>query len=405
MKQQLIFLAPMQLRRDLALGNIYSALVADMYNKVLKVTGVETYFPLTLNVVGKKTEDLLLSLGVELSNKQSVEKSIKTLVEKVISGYRRYFIDFDCTIRDDLLTFRDLEFNTNFGYILREVTLKTCSQCNENFGTDLSILKCKSCGETLTEVKEERLSIEVDNLLLLKQIEKIYFYPDSKRNELGKIIESFPKKCVFCLEKERKLTVYHDGRPLDPKLIALQTLVTSKMKSGFFDPETTLFQGDVLKKFTYYSLAYLGSGFFPERVVCHGLILGSDGKKLRAERFLAGYLDSLPPKLLRAFLLSFKIGHSIRFSEDAYHGKAVGLIRLINKIKIMLEYDTHDKSPRLFLKDEFVISVLNLNYSYAYQLFVSLVNKYWKLTRSAKLLNEDDKIWIRQVAQLYFGLF
>jgi len=386
----------MQLRENVTLGNIYSTLVADMYNKVLKILGYTSYFPLVINVNGKKTENLLRDLSIDISNTDEVKKCVSSIIMSIRDEYQNFGINFESLILDDQVYF------DGFGYKTKKITVKSCSKCKTNFGTDPSLFQCQLCGSSLIEDNEERLCVDVQKHILLKFLEGVSFYPQSKVISMGKIIESFPETCTFCLEKERTLTLYHNNKPLDPKLLAVQSLVTAFINSHFTDPEIDFFQGDVLKKFTYYSLAYLPEKFVPKRVVCHGLILGPDGKKMRADVFSKDLLNSLSSKLLRGFLLSCQIGANIKFSKALYDNKSVGLIRIINKVRTLIHYSDSDQKPTLFLRNEFLSSIMNLDYARAYEYFLSLVNHYWLMTRSEKMLSPQDKVWIKEVSNLYF---
>lgn len=402
MKTQIVYLAPMQLRKDVMIGNIYSAVVADLYNKVIKILGYKSYFPLIVNVTGKKTENLLFSFGFNLSNKKEAESFIAELVASAKNKFALYGIDFDTLIRDDELPIENL-INLNSSYGVNLISVKYCTKCQKNFGTDMTITSCNDCGTTLAIEKKHMLSLLVDNEKILKNIQEEFFFPRTKKHQLEEIILSFPGSCYFCLEKERFLTLHYKSRSLDPKFVAIQALVFAKRKSNFSDAEIVFFQGDVLKKFTYYSLAYLEKEFIPGKIICHGLITGADGSKLRIDQSSKDYFDSLSPKLIRAFLLSFQIGGNIKFSKEVFEPKAVGLIRILNKVKILLSYETFNEKSFLFLRQDFLSAITKFNYALAFKDFIFLIDSYWKITRITKTLHIKDKIWIREVAELYFG--
>jgi hypothetical protein len=391
-KTKVILNAPVQLRASPSFGAIYSAVLADFYAKCLRYRGENILLIINDNITGRKTEKLL----------GTVTDTLPQLLSSQHAFQQSFGVEASLQLRDDSIPEKtiDLIFQER-GVKNGPVNLQFCSTCLDHYGTDDSIIQCPVCNNTLSceTLTQYNASISID--FILKQIENVTFFPCTVRLNLISMLGNFPNKYQISFEKNRKITLEYRERRLDPKFATLASIVQAVTESGESNFETIIFQGDVLKKFTFSLYALLPESYHPIIVASHGLILDDAGSKLRAENMK--WIDALPnKKTMRAFLLSFKLGSHIKMGQMSFQQRERGLIRMYRKIQSMVNYADCDLGTEPYLQDEFFEKVERMQFAQAFHALSEIINHYWSKSKHTKALKGQEKEWLHFLGKLYF---
>src|SRR5690242_10404771 len=109
-------------------------------------------------------------------------------------------------------------------------------------------------------------------------------------------------------------------------------------KNDRFDKQTFI-HGDVIKKFDYYALCYLSSGYLPSQIVCHDSCLGEDRKKVRWQNEDNINLKTLSPRVMRCFFLKHNLRKPVIISKDI-ESELIYPTKVFLKIKNLLDSST-----------------------------------------------------------------
>lgn len=318
---------------------------------------------------------------------------------------QEFFISPRFSIRDDEIEKEiSLLLNGPYTNLCMEGCTKIvlCPHCKSIYGSDVSILECKNCGSKTKIVNQDTLYIDVQCDDILKKMEQIEFYPDGCKKRLKEFISQLPQQYKLILEKERDYTISYKGRKLDPRFVTILMIpIINRYISGPYDMITAI-QGDVVKKFDYYSLCYLNEEDCLNKIFMHGLITDSEKKKLRwndDEGEIETFLNGVNRKEFRAFLLKHNITSNVVLNNDTLKKDVKSQVNLYIKMKRLLEKrntNNNKKCIRQILKEfyeSFLENAINMKLNLAYNFMVQYVNHCWKITKDEKLsINEQEVI-------------
>ncbi len=100
---QTIFTVPMQLKKDISIGNLYDFLIADFYWKGRMIQWNNVHNPLVLNINWNKTQELLKINGYWSIDRDKIEPFIQECKTKILTSLKSYWITFSWVIRDDII--------------------------------------------------------------------------------------------------------------------------------------------------------------------------------------------------------------------------------------------------------------------------------------------------------------
>ena len=327
-------------------------------------------------------------------------KNIANIVEEC----KKYSIDFDYILRDD-------DNDLSKGSLKKGIKkINYCPSCGASYGTDFSVNNCKKCGDKLRFAEKNTFSMAINHNSMMRKIEKICFVPTFAKSRLIDFIKSMPLEYDLILEKQRKYTSSIDGINLDPKYTAISLLASARQTHQ--DCNIIHIHGDVVKKFTYYVLAYLNDVDIPKVDVMHGNIVDPHKQKMRYAssdgRFNGVNILGVNNRILRAIFLSHSIKDDIILDKDMAISKQKYLTKffvLCNRIQEERNYDPVLTGLRPELKDfleTFCLSVEKWDLSRAFNVVDNLVHYCWKIIKHTKLSMEEIKM-VKDIQYLYFG--
>lgn len=409
LKNELVIMAPIQIKRELSIGNIFDLTLIDFYVKARKFFGIDVFSPFLWNINGNPILKQMDENHVEF-NIKNVENYILDTINRAKKKLEEHFIDFDIFLRDDqILDKIEALINTRYSgsFNINTIKLSRCSKCKMIFGSDPSIKICKFCGAGVDYVEKNTLFQVIKKKVVLSKIDSVIFYPEGVKKRLIDFINKLPDSYNLILEKERAYTLEYKGIKLDPRFITM--LFPAILESNNFD-QVTWMHGDVVKKFDYYSLCYLNICDCPNKIISHGLILGENKKKIRwqDDNFGLKLLNCIDNKILRVFFLKHNINTNIVINLTNIKTQTKGLVKLYVKIKKMLEKRTQgvqkgDIRPCLGLELEKFHKNLELfKFSEAFNNMQNYANICWKITKDKKLSdNEMNVLFVFR--NIYFG--
>lgn len=409
-ENELVIMAPVQIKYDLSVGNIFDLTLIDFYVKTRKLLGINVYSPFLWNINGEPIVKQIIKDGAKFTA-ENVENYIVTAINRAKEKLKEHFINFDIFLRDDQILYNIEElaktkyFDT---FNIDTIKLSKCSKCGMIFGSDPSIKICKFCGSIVNYIEKRTLFKIIKKGEVLNKIGGIIFYPVGVKKKLIDFIDKLPDEYNLVLEKERLYTLKYKEIKLDPRFITM--LFPAILKSGDYK-QTTWIHGDVVKKFDYYSLCYLNAYDCPDKIISHGLILGEDKKKVRwqnndnSELRLLDYIDS---KILRAYFLKHNINTNIVINFKNIQIQTRGLVKLYVKIKRILEKRNLDLSKRgiradlNYEVDRFYKNLELFKFSEAFNNMQNYADSCWRITKNQKLSEDETKILLN-LKNIYFG--
>jgi hypothetical protein len=410
MKKELVIIAPMQIKTNIGLGNIYDLTVADFYVKSRRMAGYSVSFPFLWNVNGEPIVKLAKENNIEITS-QNLSNFATKLIQNYEPKFKEHYLDFDYSIRDDQISNELMSLASgNYLETLRPgiSNVNICSSCGNMYGSDPSISICKSCGGKTKVIEKQTIFKHIKRDELNKKISNIQFYPESIKSKLADFMNHLPDEYDLILEKKRQYTTSIHGYELDPKFV---TIMLSVIANNANYDMITFIHGDVIKKFDYYAFCYLNDADMPTRVVSHQLVLNPDKQKLRWRNDNGIYkktFSMVGNKELRAFLLKNAITRNIIIDPLKIKENTKGLIRIYLTMGKLLENRNLDISkyevrPELegFIKN-FHLSVDKLKLPSAFDNMKNYVDKCWKIVREDKLSEKEFEA-ISHFRQLYFG--
>lgn len=399
----IILMAPMQIKKQLNIGNLYDLLLCDYYGKCLEMQGLQRFFPLMINVNGSPIEK---SAPTSYSNRQDYYNFATDMIKNISSECKRFSIKYDAILRDD----ENIEEIHKLLPKLEMHEVVYCKSCGSIYGSDSSIKTCRRCNGVTELALKDTFAMHASSHDVLRKANKIRFVQPSTKLRLKDYVNSLPNDFYIVLEKNRKYTTQIDDIKIDPRFTAISLLSTARKLYPNY-PQIVHIHGDVVKKFTYYALVYLSDEDIPNTDMMHGNIVNIQHKKLRnnntGDRFDISSLG-LNDRELRAFLLSSSAKNDIVIDKDITQRKRKALIKtyvLMNRICEQRNFTpgTSGLSAEFSkLLEEFYSAVSNWNLPKAFEVVNHLVHKCWATVKDAKLSEEEINI-IRKLQTIYFG--
>lgn len=409
-KNELVIMAPTQIKPDLSVGNIFDLTLIDFYVKARRLSGINVFSPFLWNINGEPIVKQILE-NKKIFSLESASDYIFKTIEIAKIKLKEHYINFDIFLRDDqiLSDIEDLiaaNYSTafNFGF----AKLSRCSKCEMIFGSDPSIKICKFCGAQVDHLDKETFFKKVDKEKILDKVNQISFYPAGTKQKLLNFIDTLPEEYNLILEKDRAYTLKYKNIKLDPRFVIM--LFPAILKSSSYDYVTWI-HGDIVKKFDYYSLCYLNKEDCPDKIVSHGLVLGVNNKKDRwqnSDNTTLKLIDNLDYKILRAYFLKHNIHTDIVINLNIIRGQEKGLQNLYFKINRVLEernLDLNINGVRDVLKVElesFHKNIEIFRFSEAFNNIQTYTNLCWKIVKDYKLSKEEQDILLN-FKIIYFG--
>jgi hypothetical protein len=407
-KDEIIIMAPIQVKKILSPGNIYDLIVVDFYAKVRRLCGIKVRLPLFWNVNGLPIIRMIQKDGLAIS-KENIEIFANRCIKDGLSSLRRYGVDlFHEQLRDDQINglvsnFIDSHYKP---YLHKgQIPIATCTKCDLDFGTDSDIATCKICGGAVAMKVLSVLYQEISKSEISKKIANINIYPKGTQKELISFNKGMPDKYNICLTKKREYTLSYDGYDLDPRFIVM---LTPALISGEFSRRIYI-HGDIIKKFSYYSLCHLPVGFLPTDILCHGVLLDSHGRKIRwqdQDINVARMFNDLPPSELRAFFLKRNVAKDIVLDFDSIKESLREQRILRDRIDRLLVLQDSPRLSEKFirLKSEFLQASSDFFYGVAYDKMLLIV-KLLETNLPAMSIHPTEKAFLNELRFLYFGQY
>src|SRR3989344_60046 len=339
-EKELVVMAPIQIKPQLSIGNIYDLSLADFYSKARRFAGVETIFPLLENV---NVDPFVSQVRKEhpFASAGLIRDTAETWASRLSAQARSLSINTDFMLRDDQISVqlsKLIAASYRERFIIGPVLIVECLGCVKIYGSDPSIINCKRCGKLNTVHVRKSLYTQVRNQEILSSLERAVFYPQGARKELIQFVDTLPNLFNLVIEKQREYTLSYSGFKLDPRFTAIILPAILGAKSY---TRRTWFHGDVIKKFDYYSYCYLGQIDQPTHIVAHGVLLDESHKKFRWQsdngsslQWLTRFLNN---GVLRAYLTKGDLAKDRPLSEDILDAASPELTKLSVKIGRTLE--------------------------------------------------------------------
>ena len=398
-----VLMAPMQVKQQLNIGNLYDLLLCDFYTKCLRMRNMECFFPLMINVNGSPIEKIV---SVSYAQEGDYYRIATDMINRVAIDCKRFSIQYDTILRDDDNVEEIYALLPKLGVH----SVVYCTACGSVYGSDLSIRFCRRCGQKTEVNLRETFAKNVVSSDILKKISTVYFAQPSAKLRLTDFVNSLPDNYDIILEKDRKYTARINGVGIDPRYAAISLLSTARKRCPV-PRKIVHIHGDVVKKFTYYVLAYLSDEDIPDVDVMHGNIVDVEHKKLR-NCDANGRLDAsslgLNNKEFRAMLLSSSAKSDIVIDYNIASQRREALVKtyvlmsrvcdnrnfIPGTIGLSAEFDKSLKN--------FYAAVDNWNLPKAFEIVNRLVRECWAKTKNLMLSEEEVKI-IKSLQAIYFG--
>jgi hypothetical protein len=399
---ELVLMAPIQVKENVSAGNVYDWALVDFYAKVRRYQGVSVSVPMIWNVNGEPIVKMAEKNGIE-RNGHSLYAYASDLISRMENEVKKLGFQFDWTVRDDSISnsfsnFLEKAYSCQIRECERDVSF--CLSCSNSYGTDPSLKVCKRCSGSLSLTKTRGIFLKIEKSQLLDRLEMVEWSPPRLKKRLSEFIQSFPEEYFLSLSKMRDYTLNWRGYPLDPRFVAIGLLGLLK-SSGNFD-KVTLIHGDVMKKLDYYSLCYLNRELF-SKVIMHGICANKDKKKIRWQN------GDQPPFFLsrefKCYLLKQNPMNDVLVDDGKIRGELKYLVRLFLKANRILKSPVYCNTAGIATKEnrsQFYSLVEELKYPQAFELFVKLVRKLEGKIIEKKLA-KDEKEWLLDLLNLYYG--
>ncbi len=409
-KDEIVIIAPTQIKPHLSLGNIYDLTLADFYTKLRRLNKVKVYMPFLCNINGEPLITQMVNSGLKID-----ENSINNFIADSISNYKvelkNYYLEFDGFIRDDkihkeLVKLRQGDYKEQFIEDLAYIT--QCQNCGNTFGSDPLITHCKFCGHQNIGITRKTLYKTVNRHDIQSKIVKAHFVPSSVMAELSNFVDKMPESYKIILEKNRLYTVELNGYKLDPRFTAI--ILPAILEAKRFSSRTWI-HGDVVKKFDYYSFCYLNQEDCPTQIFAHGSLIGEDNKKVRWQvsgSKMVANLNNMDKKILRAYFLRLNPKRDAKLISSEVAGAERSLIKTYVKLNRVLEERNIGEGIAGIRTDlqSYLDAIyhhgIGFNFHLAFDEMVCYVDYCWKLTKKSKVSKEERESLI-QLKKLFFG--
>lgn len=411
MNNELVLIAPTQIKRNLSVGNVYDLTLADFYTKARRFSGIQTHMPFLWNINGEPLVKQMREDGFEVTP-ENVAQYTSDKIQRAEEVMKKHYIDFDGNLRDDQIQ-EQLEQLARTSYQetfnIGNTNVNECVPCGNIYGSDPSISSCRSCGENTTYHQRETMFKHINRGEIERKINGIQFFPKGAKKRLEDFVDNMPDDYDLILEKNREYTTDIDGFRLDPRFV---TMMFSALinNGGEYDIRTSI-SGDVVKKFNYYTLCYLNEEDSPTRIATHSILVGPDKKKLRwqnDEGNQSEMFNGVHNKVLRAYFLKHNIQGDLMIDPSQLPQQTKGLTRLYVQMNRTLEDRNVDRN-KSGIRDElsqelkkFHKSVDGFNLPNAFNCMNKFASKSWKMVKD-DTLSIDEHNALKSLRDMYFG--
>lgn len=394
--REIVLMAPMQIKQQLGIGNIYDLVLCDFYAKARRITGVKVIFPMLINVNGTPIEKIF--------GPNPQEADISITVDNLTNMCKKYKINFDYVLRDDNNPILNQSVNASF----KNVLVNECLACGSIFGTDPDIKRCKNCGEITTYHMRDALVQSVFHSEILQKLESVNFFPNSVKTRLYDFIQSLPAQYELLLEKPRAYTSIFNGTPLDPRFTAIALLDQVVRTEKEYDLLTCI-SGDLVKKYVYFIFAYLDIS--PTNIVIHGLATGENNKKIRwQDEKGTNFLDYLEidEQELRTFFITNSPLKNITISKKTTRDNAIRMNRLKKKFLKVFHLqadgrtDAVDRERLGVLSASFDCSISSWRFAQAVKNTEDFVEESLHILETGESLSSNELSRAKNLYSLYF---
>lgn len=399
----IILMAPMQIKKQLGIGNIYDLVLCDFYSRCLKMRGIETFFPILFNINGSPIEKIA-PLNME-SHDEFYDYATSVLSQN-LDEIKHFSISYDAVLRDD-------DNKKVISDLLPEAgryIVNRCPNCGSIYGSDLSIKSCRRCNSLLRPVPKMTYAMRTNTNEIRRKVDGIKFVPESTKLRLNDFIGILPEEYDIILEKDRRYTTIVDGIQIDPRFTAISLLdAARKMYHDY--PSIIYIHGDVVKKFTYYALAYLPDNDMPSVDVMHGSIVDDNHEKIRwhLSGGAFGMTDiGLNNRELRAFFLSSSTRNNTVFNRENILARKRILVKtfvLGGRVCEGRNYIAGTSGIRdqiRHLLEEFYTQVDHWNLPRAFEIANGIIHNCWTIVKDAKLTEEEVNV-VKKLRSIYYG--
>lgn len=387
----MIYTVPMQIKEDISLGNLYDFIIADFFGKTQSAQWKRVINPLTLNINGNKTQQLLEKNNIPLTASDKIDTYIEKCKYNILVSLAEYWVNFSSVVRDDQIEnqlTQILEWVHTEDTQIDEIYINNCPSCWASFGTDFTISTCTKCNATTKRHLSHVLFQEINHNLILEKIDSIDWKPAYSKSKLLNFVNSLPNTYKLTLSKNRDYTLHYKWLLLDPRFI---TIVSKYLEDLYNIDETTIIHGDILKKYDYYMLCHTNKEALPTQIISHGLITDNEDKKIRwtPTSNSNNTQDIYSPKAIRCILLKNDIYKGVKFDEKNLKKQVKQVTKYYIKIKQMLNNTTTDTIPNYtklnnFIRNErdnFLQSANNFKFWPCFNQFTKIIDHLWKNTK------------------------
>ena len=399
----IILMAPMQIKKQLNIGNIYDLVLCDFYNKCLGMRGVETFFPILFNINGSPIEKIA---PPRTESRDEFYDCATSVLSQNLDEIKLFSISYDAVLRDDdnKKTVSDLLPEAG-RYIVNR-----CPNCGSIYGSDLSIKSCRRCSSLLRPVPKMTYAMHANANEIRRKVDGIKFVPESTKLRLNDFMSNLPEEYDIILEKDRRYTTVIDGIQIDPRFTAISLLdAARKMHHDY--PRIIYIHGDVVKKFMYYALAYLPDNDMPSVDVMHGSIMDDNHKKARLYPSDGAFNMSdmgLNNRDLRAFFLSSSARNDIVLNKENILSRKKILVKtfvLGGRVCEERNYIAGTSGVRDQIRhplEEFYTQVDHWNLPRAFEIANGIIHNCWKIVKDSKLTEEEVNV-VKKLRSVYYG--
>lgn len=399
----LILMAPMQIKKDLTIGNIYDLLLCDFYAKVCRMQKQAVSFPLLINVNGSPIEKLLPDGDLEADN---IFNMATRNINGLIDECKKYHIDFDAVFRDDdnIVTIRKLLPKRSY------YDMNVCPKCGSIYGSDFSIKECRRCKSPLRISPKDTFAVHPNKIVLLNKVGSTNFIQKAAKAVLVNFIDSLPDEYDIILERNRQYSAVVEGVCLDPRYTAISLL--SRARQVLPEQQKIVhIHGNVVKKFTYYAFAFLPDEDIPNVDFMHGSIVDLNGKKVR-NNSNQGHFNvndyNVNKRELRAYFLANSAKNDVILDAKLMDGGVKNLKKffvLANRVCEERNFNYGAFGIRDSIQNRlqvFYDHVERWNLPVAFCEADKIIHECWKIVKTSKI-TEDEVSVVKNLQSIYFG--
>jgi len=343
-----IIATPMvQISSNPHIGTTCSLIYSDIFVNLMRQNNNNLLFPKCWNCYGRHTERL-----AEANRLPNIKETADKLVAESENIFKSFGISFDSvTLRDDSEEFIRTAIN-----ILRDLKTK---------------------GEIFEDGKNLYLRVNFEKIQ--NRINQIQWYPEFISKRLANCIKTLPRFLI--INKSRIYALPFGEWRIDPKIsVALFFSVFNKL--GLI-PLFGVYGLDVVERLMILSFAISSSEtILPQKIYLHGMLLGSDKKKMSRYSNNIQSLN-LHPDEIRAILFTYSFGNNFQLNNPNQIKRVKQLHwQFINAVKALKAFSTdkdgENSSIFSILQTKFNLikeAKEKLDLTLFFNLFEDLINK------------------------------